>query len=300
MPLKLLRVTAAMSGFLLFRIPPFRKLIIANIKTAFPEKTDCEIRKIASANARHLALTVLEFFWFAGKEKVLESITDETGVETVFTKELKKSGEGLIWVAPHIGNWELAGFHINNKTKVPFAVVVRAQNNFLINRFIRRARTSVGNIIIEDRGAVKGMIKALKEGYFLATLVDQNTKARDGGIFVDFFGLPVPTSRAPAFFARKLGVNVALGGCVRNGERYMIFSERLSKKTSEYNSDEEMTQEILKLTEKIIRQYPEQYLWMYKRWQFIPKDISPELAKKYPYYATPATERFYDERAPKT
>jgi KDO2-lipid IV(A) lauroyltransferase len=142
-------------------------------------------------------------------------------------------------------------------------------------------------------------MKALREGYQLATLIDQNTRVRDGGIFVDFFGLPVPTSRAPAMFARKLNAWVAVGGCVRQGREYKLFLRELPRPAAEYPDDESLIQDLMHLTEDIVREHPEQYLWIYERWRYIPADASPELAARYPFYATKAPPRFYDGNAEK-
>ncbi len=298
MPLGTVRALASLCGWAFFLIPPMKKLIIANIKTAFPEKPDCEIRKIASANSKNIFLMALEFLWFAGRAEKLDAMMDFDPEYTLTTREAKESGRGLIWVTPHLGNWELAGFQIPRMTQIPFAVVVRRQNNPFIHKLIKKSRESCGMIIIEEKGAVKGMLNALKKGFLLGTLIDQNTKARDGGIFVNFFGLPVATSRAPAFFARKLNVEVAVGGCVRKDGGYMVFAEKLPKKAAEYSSDEEMIQELMNITERMIRKYPEQYLWLYKRWQHIPENIPCELEKKYPFYSGKVSPRFYNNNAP--
>jgi len=143
------------------------------------------------------------------------------------------------------------------------------------------------------------MIKALKEGYFIATLVDQNTRVRDGGVFVDFFGLPATTSRAPAMFARKLNVPIAVGGLIRQGRRYRVFTVELPKATGDYADDQELVQDIIRITEELIRQYPDQYRWMYERWRYIPEDIDPEREKRYPPYAEKVTPRFFSYQAPK-
>jgi len=220
----------------------------------------------------------------------------DEGVE--LTRKSMKEG-GMIWISPHIGNWELAAFNISFAAKLPFAVLVRPQNNPYINTLIVNSRTSSGNKVIFEKGAVKEMIKTLKKGYFLAVLIDQNTRVRDGGIFVNFFGLPVPTSRAIAFFARKMKVNIALGGCLRDVKGYKMFSKELPKKVIDYKTDEELVQDIMKMTEDIVREYPEQYLWLYKRWQYIPEGASSELRSKFPYYSSDTTPRFYDKTAKK-
>lgn len=290
---------ADLIGRIFFLLPSVRKLLCANIKVAFPEKDVCEVRRMASKSASNLILALLEFFWFIDRPEKLEKYVDFPRNERDITEKNKKTGHGLIWATPHIGNWELAGLKFKHDANIPFAVVVRPLNNFFLNRIIHSGRVSEGSRVISDKGAVKGMMKALKDGCFIATLVDQNSRVRDGGIFVDFFGLPVPTSRAPALFGRKLNTPVAVGGCIRKGKRYEMFAEELPKLPAEYGSDEELVQDIMKITEKIVRQYPEQYLWFYKRWLYISEDATEEQIRRYPYYSVKPPAKFFSKLVPK-
>jgi lauroyl/myristoyl acyltransferase len=283
-------------GYALYLFPRPRRLSCVNIKIAFPEKKDREIRRIAMSSMQNVCQTILELFWFSGRQERLLKIIENPLLCADLTKRSMPKGS-LMWISPHIGNWELAAFSVSHATKIPFAVVARPQNNPRLEKLMVKLRSSGGNRIIFEKGAVKGIIKALKDGCFLATLIDQNARVRDGGVFVDFFGLPAPTSRAPAFFAKKMNVNLALGGCLRTKNGYKMFAEELPKKIPDYLSDEELIQDIMKMTESIVKKYPEQYLWLYKRWQHIPKDIRPEIEKKFPYYATKTGPRFYDRNA---
>jgi KDO2-lipid IV(A) lauroyltransferase len=286
-------------GFFLYLIPPFSKLITANLMVAFPEKDISEIKKIARRTASNIVLTTLEFLWFIGKEDKIEKLVHYRKEEADLTEKYMAQGTGAIWATPHIGNWELAGLKFKLVENIPFAVVVRTMNNPFLNKLVNSGRMSEGTRVITAKGAIKGMMRALKDGFFIATLIDQNTKGRDGGIFVNFFGLPVATSRAPALFARKMNVPVTVGGCIRKGRKYETFTRELPKPTSEYKSDEALIQAIMDETEIIIRQYPDQYLWLYERWRYIPVQLSDDKKKLYPYYSTEVTPRFYDNSAPK-
>ncbi|MEI6423347.1 MAG: hypothetical protein WCP55_14085 [Lentisphaerota bacterium] len=297
LPHSMLFPIADLIGWLFFLLPSVRELLNANIRIAFPEKDSCEVRTIALKSSSNLILALLEFFWFIDRAEMLEKYVDFPKKERDITAKNRKSGHGLIWATPHIGNWELAGLKFKHDADIPFAVVVRPLNNFFLNRIIHSGRVSEGSRVIPDKGAVKGMMKALKDGCFIATLVDQNTKYREGGIFVDFFGLPVPTSRAPALFGRKLNTPVAVGGCIRKGKRYEMFAEELPKLPSEYGSDEELIQDIMRITEKIVRQYPDQYLWLYKRWLYIPENATDEQKKRYPFYSVKVSPRFFSKLA---
>lgn len=293
LPLKALRFIAEVASRAMYMVPPFRKLIMQNLHTAFPEKDNAGLKKLTLLNLKNLVMTALEFIWFADNPERIDKYvhpSDEFMAAITTAKETKK---GLIFVSPHFGNWELAGLMVSFFGKHPFAVVARTMDNPYLNNLVNSGRRFTSTRVIPAKGAVKGMIKALKDGCIMATLIDQNTRARDGGVFVNFFGLPVPTATVPAFFARKFDVPVCIGGCMRKNDYYESFIAHLSKPSSEYRDDSEMIQELMKLTEDLVRQHPEQYLWFYQRFRYIPKEAAAELMKRYPAYSIVAPDRFY-------
>ena len=109
LPLNAIRTISNISGRFLYLLPGFRKLCCANIRTAFPEKPDCEIRRIAMESLQNMVQTILELFWFSGRQDVLANLTEDSHICVNLTKKSMKEG-GLIWISPHIGNWELAAF----------------------------------------------------------------------------------------------------------------------------------------------------------------------------------------------
>ncbi len=300
LPLSCVHAISNIAGFFIYLYPPARNLIIANLKVAFPELKIREIRRIARKNTSSTVLTVLEFFWFAGRHERLIKILDmDPEIQKIVTL-CNESGRGIIWVTPHLGNWEVARIAQTTLQQIKMAVVARRMNNPYLDNIINGSRTVTGTRVIEAKGAVKGMIQALKDGMIVATLIDQNTRARDGGVFVDFFGLPASTSRAPAMFGRKFNAFLAVGGAVRTKKGYKTFVKPLPKDVSEYQTDEEILKDLMTITEDIIRQYPEQYLWMYERWKYIPEKINNNNKKtSFPYYAIQVTPRFYSDNAPK-
>ena len=295
LPLSVLFGIAKSAALTIYIVPSFRKLLVANLKVAFPEKSSSEINALARKSFSNLVLSLLEFFWFMDKPERIEKHTVYKNETHEFTEKSISDGTGFIFVVPHLGNWELAGLLVSHFDNIPFAVAAREVRNPYLHNFVNSSRMIEGNRIIDAKGAIKGMMKALKDGCGVATLIDQNSRVRDGGIFVNFFGLPVPTSRAPALFARKLNVPVIVGGCIRKGKKYESFLKPLPKTTGEYKDDAELIQALMKITEDLVREHPEQYLWLYKRFQNIPKDADEKLIKQYPYYATITTEKFYDK-----
>ena len=115
--------------------------------------------------------------------------------------------------------------------------------------------------------------------------MDQNTEPREGGEFVDFFHLPVPVSRIVGLLAAKTGAHVVFAFCSadRHGHYHMrTAGPVLSGITSSDIST--VTQQVTRVIEEEVRNHPGQWLWMYRRWRFIPPGRD---AAGYPFYARP-------------
>ena len=279
----------------MFIVPPFRKLVIANLRVAFPDYDDARIKQIGRDSFINLIRTLLELFWISGSPVRIDRhvILPADGRAMIDAHRL--AGDSIIFVAPHLGNWEATGLKMALSSGLSFAEVARPLRNPLLNKLIRKSRIFNGNEVIDAKGSVKLVLKAVARGKSLSTLIDQNTRVRDGGVFVKYFGLMVPSSKAPAFFARvSPKVRVMVGGGIRqpNGD-ILVFYEKLPKPESEYVDDQEMIQDLISITEKMVRRYPEQYLWFYRRFQYIPRDADDALRRKYPYYSAVAAEKFY-------
>lgn len=297
-PRRVSRAVAPVFGWIGYLTPGFGDIAVMNLRAAFPEKGDDEIRQIARDSFAHLFMTFTEFFWIKGRSEQFKEIVEceEECKRTAI--DAKESGsKGLIFVTPHAGNWEYAGMTLALLLDFKVGVVVRTARNPYLDKFISSGRMVEGVRVIHSKGAVRGMVNAIEDGYAVGTLIDQNTRGRDGGIFVNFFGLPVPVSRAPAAMARKGNYFVATGATRRIGDKVIAQFKPLPKPTASYISDEELTQDLMTMAEEFIRKAPAQYLWFYKRFQYIPPDTPEEIRKRYPSYAKVADERFFDKGA---
>ena len=129
---------------------------------------------------------------------------------------------------------------------------------------------------------------------------------RDGGEFLDFFGLPVAGSVSPAVLKRYCDAHdmpaVMIFGASLRGEDGNIHPVclELPRPFDEYPDDKAVIQEFMNISESFIRKYPEQYLWLYKRFQHIPPDCPELLRKRYPYYAKEPPPSFYRKVSPRS
>lgn len=287
------------AAHLLMLFPQMGKVSLQNLAAVFPEKSEAERRKIALGSLANLTLMLCEFFWIREKNRFLPDYVEIDEETRNFVENLRRDGKhGMLFFTPHHGNWEFAGMMLALALKFPVSTVVRSPQNPYIGRILSGGRAVGGIELIHSKGAARGILAAIRKGRSIGLLIDQNTRTRDGGIFVNFFGLPVPVTALPAHLAIRNDLTVAVGGCRHEGKRLLFHLHPLDPPSGgAYADDEALTQAIIARSEEIIRRAPEQYLWMYKRFQYIPRDAGPELAKKYPPYAKVADEAFYDQRA---
>lgn len=301
LPRPAIRIAGRILGEAFHLTPGVARLVRANIRCAMPELSDAEVCRIEKASLFHVAWNMLEFVWLSGRP---DRIRRCYHLPEPIAEELRgcvARGERIIFVNPHLGSWEASGVMAPFYAGVDMVAIAKPVRNPYLNRLLNRGNREqvTGLEIIFSRGAIRAALKALREGRGVGTLIDQNTRVRDGGEFVNFFGLPVPSSTAPANLksycdAHGIPAVIIYGTSVRHPDgRIVAHSRRLSKPFQEYANAAEVLQELMQISEEYIRRYPEQYLWWYHRFQYIPPDCPPELRARYPFYAGVAKPGFF-------
>jgi len=257
-----------------------REIGRANLLIAFgDEKTEEERDAILLRSFESFGLLVLDIIWFAlNTEKRLEKwfVWDES-CEPLYKKEAQ-----LILVA-HYGNWENMGQSYAAKGQPIFSVAAPLKNQSADKIFIA-LREKTGQQIIAQQGAARKLLQGLKKGKKLAVLLDQNTKPKDGGIFVDVMGLPAPVSSAPAALAVKTNTSVftLTGTANETGLYTATLHDIVAPNPDAEDPVADMTQRMTDSMNAVIRTHPEYWCWMYTRWQLIPEGQDPA---RYPFYA---------------
>lgn len=281
-------------------VPMIRKVVRANIHAAMPELSTQKVAQIGRESLRNLALNMIEFIWLDAKPERIRRCYILPPEVTEQLKNHVKNNERIIFVNPHLGSWEASGVMAPFYAGVNMVAIARPIRNYYINRlFNHDSREKVPGIeIIFSKGAVQSAVKALRAGRSIGTLIDQNTKGRNGGTFVNFFNIPVISSTIPAHLkkycdAHKIPAVIVYGTSVRHADgKIYAHSAYLPKPFQEYQNETEVLQALMDMSEKFIRQYPEQYLWFYRRFQYIPQAASEEIKQKYPFYAKVVTDHF--------
>jgi Kdo2-lipid IVA lauroyltransferase/acyltransferase len=181
-------------------------------------------------------------------------------------------GHGVLVATAHFGNWEFSAFAHAYLT-APMHVVVRPLDNPRVDVLIEHYRALSGNPIIEKKDAARSILKALKSGEAVGILIDQNTSL-DQGVFVDFFSEKACANSSFVKLAHRSGASVIPGYALWSDDerRYIIYFDPAIEMTGDVQQD---TQRIHSHLESAIRQHPDQYLWLHRRWKTRPPGESP-------------------------
>ncbi len=304
MPYSWISPMARCAGYLVLPVYPLPRLVKANLRAAMPELPPREVNRICRESFYHLFRNMFEFVWLRGDP---ERVRRCYHLPEPIVEKLKRhiaAGERIIFINPHLGSWEASGVMAPFYTGMDMAAIAKPVRNPYLNRMLNtEGREKIKGLrIIFSSGAARTAIKLMRQGESLGTLIDQNTRVRDGGEFLNFFGLPVASSVSPAVLKRYCdahGIPAVLlfGTSLRLADgRIHAFCEDLPRPFDSYPDDRAVIQDVMNMSESYIRRYPEQYLWLYKRFQYIPPDCPEELLQRYPYYAARPKPSFFHRK----
>jgi KDO2-lipid IV(A) lauroyltransferase len=263
--------TLARLGFHLARRQ--RRAGLRNLQMAFPELSRNALEEILRGSFENLGRLLVEFTHMQelNKGNICRFVVHD-GLENYL--EGLRRGRGVIFMTAHFGAWELSSF-AHAVYGYPLRFVVRPIDNPRVEKLISTCRTRSGNIPIERRSAARDILKALRQNEAVGILFDQNT-TRSEGIFAEFFGIPAATTPALALFALRTGAAVVPG--------FLIWDTSLGKhrlrldppvqliETGNLDHDVlENTKIFNKILEGYIRAYPDQWLWIHRRWKTRPQ-----------------------------
>lgn len=274
MPRSAARLTGAMVARTLLRLTPrLRKTAEFNLRLAFPEWTDDRRLAVIRAMTRSLGWMAAEFARLPRyTRKNIEEIVVLDGQENFL--EGQRRGRGVLFLTAHMGAWELSSY-AHALYGYPLHYMARPLDNRRLDSLVNRYRGLSGNAPIYKNESARAMLKILKDAGTIGILADQNTMPQEG-VFVDFFGAPACTTAGIARVALHTGAAVVPG--------YAVWDDRLRKyrlrfepplaliRSGDLERDIlENTQRFAKVTEEIIRRYPEQWVWIHARWKTRPR-----------------------------
>jgi Kdo2-lipid IVA lauroyltransferase/acyltransferase len=247
-------------------IPRLRCVGMRNLAMALPSLSREERARIVDGVFRSIARMLVTFARFPrmNKDNIHEWIRYE-GYEH-FEAALKQ-GKGVLFATAHLGNWELSAF-AHALMSAPMHVVVRPLDNPRIDALVESRRAASGNRLIEKKDFARSILQALKNNEAVGVLVDQNA-GLDNGVFVEFFGVPACAVVGFAKIAAHSGAAVIPGFALwsEDERKYILRFYPPLELTGDAALD---TQILHTQLECVIRDYPDQWLWIHRRWKTRP------------------------------
>jgi len=243
-----------------------------NLEMAFPEMPVVERRKILRGVFTSLGRQLAEVCLFPRytSENVSEVVIYDAfeNFEHAFAR-----GKGVLFLTGHLGGWELSAF-AHSLYGHPLSFIMRPLDNPYLNRMMRAYRTLHGNKTVDKDDFIRGLLRAMKEGETVGILMDTNMTPPQG-IFVEFFGRLACTASGLARIALRTDAAVVPGFTVWDaalGKYRLRFDPALTLiRTGDLEADiSANTQLFTNVIEKFVRKYPDQWLWVHRRWKTRP------------------------------
>ena len=244
-----------------------KRFVTENLKAIFPEKSEKEIAVIRRAMFRNFAKYLVDFFRF--KKLDMEYVNKNIRFENIqHVKEGLKSGNGVILLTAHLGNWELGGVAIA-MAGYPLMSVALPHKSKKVNEFFNSQRQSRGMGVLPLGNAAKSCLKTLKNNGLLALVGDRNFIGK--GMIVDFFGKPAVFPTGPAFLSLHSKAKIVPGFMLRNGDDSFVIKFEPSLEYTPCGDDDKDLHEIIakckNVIENYIRKYPDQWYMFRRFWK---------------------------------
>src|SRR6266850_6222909 len=278
LPRSLSRAAAISLAWTIYLLHPrLRRVGMRNLAMALPEKSRRQHARILRGEFTSLGRQLAEVCQFPRytKENVGRVVVYD-GFENY--ERAVARGKGVLFLTAHFGGWELSAF-VHSLHGHPMQVVVRNLDNVYLDRLIQRYRSMHGNTTVSKDNFVRGLLDAMKAGEVVGLLMDTNMTPPQG-VFVNFFSIPACTASGLARIALRTDAAVVPG--------FTVWDSKLRKYILRFDAAVELvrtgddqadivanTAKFTKVIEDFIRRYPDQWLWVHRRWKTRPEGQPP-------------------------
>jgi KDO2-lipid IV(A) lauroyltransferase len=243
-----------------------RRDAIEALRFSLPEKTAAERRQILKRMYLNLGMTLIE-------ELRMSRVTDQYMRDHVswenesYARDILKVGKGVLVLSAHMGNWDLL-CSIAPHFNYPVTIITKNIKNKGINEFWMESRRRFGLKFVPAHNSYRQCLAALRRNEIVGFILDQNMIWQEG-IFVEFFGRLACTTPGLAFMAAQSGAAVLPVFMLRqpNGRHLVkVFPPLAPPPDRKPETILAYTQLYTKTIEDMVRQYPDQWIWIHRRW----------------------------------
>jgi Kdo2-lipid IVA lauroyltransferase/acyltransferase len=248
-----------------------------NLRLAFPEKSAAERQQILRKLYRNLGWLLAEFCQMPRyTPETTRSFIRYEGLQHYLAA--RDEGKGVLILTGHLGAWELSSFY-HSLMGYPMSIVIRRLDNPLVDSLVNHIRCLHGNQVLHKDDFARGLLASMRRGETVGILMDTNMTPPQGS-FVNFFGQPACTGSGLARIAMKTGARVLPGFLLwqEATQQYVLrFGAPLCLAASGDVEADVLANTALftKVIEDYIRQYPDQWLWVHRRWKTRPQGEAP-------------------------
>ncbi len=272
----------ALGHFIFRHVGARRQVVLDNLAHAFPDRDVLSLWDLAERIYANLGVNLLAFFALARltPARIRSRVRLE---DTEYLDGLRAAGEGALLMTGHFGHWELLGAALSAYA-YPTKYLVRTQSNPWADRLQNKIRDRAGLGVIRADASVRQLVRHVRSGGFVGVLPDAN--AGDDGIFVDFLGRLASTPRGLAYFAYKLKCPIIPVFLVRqaDGTHVARFHDPIHVDPA-WDVEEavlELTRTYTDVLAGMVREHPDHYFWIHRRWKTQPRNTSTETAPAAP------------------
>jgi KDO2-lipid IV(A) lauroyltransferase len=244
-----------------------------NLRLAFPRKSPAERQQVLRKLYRNLGWLLAEFCQMPRyTQEMTRSFIRYDGLDHYLAA--RDEGKGVLILTGHLGAWELSSFY-HSLMGYPMSIVIRRLDNPLVDNLVNHIRCLHGNQVLHKDDFARGLLASMRRGETVGILMDTNMTPPQGS-FVDFFGHSACTGSGLARVAMKTGARVLPGFLLWDetaGQYVLRFGAALSLAASGDVEADALANTALftKVIEDYIRQYPDQWLWVHRRWKTRPQ-----------------------------
>lgn len=248
-----------------------RQVVEENLRTAFPQYSQEQRERIAIGMWQHLFLMIMEIAHAPRKVHRTNWRDQSSGPGMNELLRTMLDERPTVLICGHLGNFEMGGYLIAMHG-FPTHTIARPLDNRFLDQFFKDFRESTGQYMLTKRGSSQEIDELLKRGGTLGLLGDQDAGSR--GCWVDFFGKPASTHKAVGLFTLSGGVPTAVCASIRRRPLHfeLCVSEVIDPEDQDfaYGSLPELTGWYTNRLEELVRETPEQYWWVHRRWKSKP------------------------------